>query len=224
MSQTPTRAALDDLDHLRQMRDTHPVWRDPDTGAWTIYRYDDVAAALADPRTFSSNFGVLLAEHEDELLGGNILAMDPPRHDQLRSLVSQAFTPRAIGQLEGRIGELTEELLNQTRGAAQVELACRPRDPLRNGHCRVPRSTRRGSYALQEMGRRRGRTGHPRSSGCVGNRGGTTLVRHFHEYLREHVSRRRAEPRSDLLSDLIGAEIDGQRLSDDEIVGFATIC
>ena len=122
MSQTPIRAALDDLDHLRQMRDTHPVWRDPDTGAWTIYRYEDVAAALADPRTFSSNFGVLLAEHEDELLGGNILAMDPPRHDQLRSLVSQAFTPRAIGQLEGRIGELTEELLNQTRGAAQVEL------------------------------------------------------------------------------------------------------
>jgi cytochrome P450 len=48
-------------------------------------------------------------------------------------------------------------------------------------------------------------------------------IRSFHEYLRNHVIQRRASPRADLLSDLVAAEINGQRLSDDEIVGFATI-
>jgi len=51
----------------------------------------------------------------------------------------------------------------------------------------------------------------------------TAQVRKFHDYLREHVDQRRTEQRQDLLSGLIAAEIEGQRLSDEEIVGFATI-
>jgi cytochrome P450 len=224
MSTTPTRAALGDLDRLRQMRDTQPVWRDPDCGAWNIYRYDDVAATLADARTFSSNFGDLLPEHHDRLGEGNIVTMDPPRHDQLRSLVSLAFTPRAIAQLEGRIGELTEELLNQTHGASEIELVADLAYPLPVTVIAellgVPAEDRtrfkEWADALLDQGFR-----DFRDEAAVA--AARARVRPFHDYLREHVRQRRVQPRSDLLSDLVAAEIEGQRLSDTEIVGFATI-
>src|SRR5262249_8201003 len=51
----------------------------------------------------------------------------------------------------------------------------------------------------------------------------TAKVRPFHNYLRKHVTQRRVEPREDLLTDLVEAKIDGQQLSDQEIVGFATL-
>jgi cytochrome P450 len=224
MSETPTRTALADVDHLRHMRDTQPVWRDPESGAWYIYRYDDVAAVLSDARTFSSNFGELLAEHHDGLGEGNILAMDPPRHDQLRSLVSQAFTPRAIAQLEGRIGQLTEELLNQTHGATELELVADLAYPLPVTVIAellgVPATDRarfkEWADVLLEQGIR-----DPRDESAIAT--ARAQVQHFHDYLREYVGDRRAQPRSDLLSDLVAAEIAGQRLSDNEIVGFATI-
>jgi cytochrome P450 len=201
-----------------------PVWRNPDTGSWTIYRYDDVAAILSDARTFSSSFGEMVPDHRDELLEGNIVAMDPPRHDQLRSLVSQAFTPRAIAQLEARIGELTEELLNQTHGATQIELVADLAHPLPVTVIAellgVPAADRalfkEWADALLDQGNRDLRN----ESAIAAAR---AQVRHFHDYLREHVGQRRARPRSDLLSNLVAAEIDGERLSDDEIVGFATI-
>jgi cytochrome P450 len=219
MSQTPG-----DADQLRRMRDTQPVWRDPNTGAWNVYRYDGVAGILSDARTFSSNFGELFPDHHDGLLEGNIVAMDPPRHDQLRSLVSQAFTPRAIAQLEGRIGDLTEELLNQIQGASQFELVAALAYPLPVTVIAellgVPAADR-GRFkewadALLDQDIR-----DPRDEAALA--AARVQVRHFHDYLREHVGRRRLQPRSDLLSDLVAAEIDGQRLSDDEIVGFATI-
>jgi cytochrome P450 len=224
VSKTSTRTGLGDLDRLRHMRDTQPVWRDPDTGAWSIYRYDDVAASLSDARLFSSNFSTVFPEHHDGLVEGNIVAMDPPRHDQLRSLVSQAFTPRAIAQLEGRIGELTEELLNQTHGAAEVELVADLAYPLPVTVIAellgVPAADRarfkEWADALLDEG-----SSDPRDVAAMA--AARAQVRHFHDYLREHVGERRLQPRSDLLSNLVAAEIAGQRLSDDEIVGFATI-
>src|SRR3981189_2622355 len=179
------------------MRDSQPVWRDPDTGAWSIYRYDDVAASLANARTFSSNFGDLFsAEHHDGLVEGNIVAMDPPRHDQLRSLVSQAFTPRAIAQLEGRIGDLTEELLNQTHGAAEVELVADLAYPLPVTVIAellgVPAAdqARFKEWAddLLDQG-----SSDPRDVAAMA--AARAQVRHFHDYLREHVGQRRVLPR-----------------------------
>src|SRR5579862_3814681 len=119
---SPARPGPGELEQLRHLRDAEPVRHDPESGAWSVYRFDDVAAILSDAHTFSSNFGEVFPQARDVLLEGNIVAMDPPRHDQLRSLVSQAFTPRAIAQLEGRIGEIATELLDRIEGASQFEL------------------------------------------------------------------------------------------------------
>jgi len=105
----------------RTMRDTDPVSHDSRTGAWSVFRYQDVATVLADHQTFRSDLREVMPKTSD-LIEGNVLRMDPPRHHRLRSLVSKAFTPTAISHMEGRVAELTEELLDETGGRHQIEL------------------------------------------------------------------------------------------------------
>jgi cytochrome P450 len=86
----------------RQMREAQPVYHDPDWGAWHVFRYADVARVLSDYATFSSDESrYMQAEHRDTSpITSSILRMDPPRHRQLRNLVSQAFTPRMAIEAE----------------------------------------------------------------------------------------------------------------------------
>ncbi len=219
----PARPELRDPEWHRSMRDAHPVWRDPQTGVWNVFRYQDAAAVLSDYRTFSSDFSQVYPQRA-EFREGNILAMDPPQHHQLRGLVSQAFTPRAVALLEGRIGELTEELLNQTGDRTDLELVSDLAYPLPVTVIAellgVPAADRHlfKSWADSLFARD---TVDPNDEAAMEK--SAAELRHFHDYLRSHVRERRSQPRSDLISDLVAAEIDGRRLDDQEIVGFATI-
>ena len=96
-------------DWYRQMRETQPVFFDQSLQAWHIFRYDDVARVLSDHTTFSSDESRYIpAEYRNiSPISSSILRMDPPRHRQLRHLVSQAFTPRMVAQMESRIKEIT---------------------------------------------------------------------------------------------------------------------
>src|SRR5689334_1458166 len=84
----------------RQMRETQPVYYDPDWGAWHVFGYADVARVLSDHVAFSSdeNRYAPAAYRDSSPIGSSILRMDPPRHRQLRTLVSQVFTPRMVAQ------------------------------------------------------------------------------------------------------------------------------
>jgi cytochrome P450 len=68
-----THPELQELEWYRSTRDNDPVWRDPETGVWNVFRYQDVATILADYRTFSSDFSEVLPDLA-ELTEGNILA------------------------------------------------------------------------------------------------------------------------------------------------------
>ncbi|MGH2458822.1 MAG: cytochrome P450 [Chloroflexota bacterium] len=218
-----SRSWLEDLEKYRKARDTEPVARDPKTGIWNVFRYQDVATVLADHRTFSSDFREVLPNLAT-FGEGNIVAMDPPRHHQLRGLVSQAFTPRAIARLEARVEELTEELLDRTVDRAEVELVAELAYPLPVTVIAellgVPAADRPRfkvwADALLEPG-------DANPNDAVAMKKATDQIRNFHEYLGDHVADRRIRSRADLLGDLVTAEVDGQRLSDPEIVGFATI-
>jgi cytochrome P450 len=223
MSQPTQDARWKDPAWHRTMRDTGPVWLDPDTGVWNVFRYQDAATVLADPQTYGSDFTDVFPGRT-ELTEGNILAMDPPRHHRLRSLVSRAFTPRAIAALEGRIAELTTQLLDETEGRDDLELVADLAYPLPviviAEMLGVPSADRplfktwADALLAQE-------STDPNDQQAV--EATARELRKFHDYLRDHVAERRRRPRSDLLGDLVAAEIDGQRLADQEIVGFATI-
>src|SRR5258706_11817547 len=86
-----------------QLRSASPVFREPQSGLWMIFDYEGVKRALSDQDAFSSRYG------PDWLIFS-----DPPRHTKLRALISQAFTPRSIANLEPRIRDLSRGLLNQT--------------------------------------------------------------------------------------------------------------
>jgi cytochrome P450 len=216
-----------DLTWFREKRCCTPIWLDPDDSVWNIYRYSDVVGVLSDHATFSSDFSSVLHEQAlDELAEGNIVVTDPPRHQQLRALVTQAFSPRAVAALEPTIAAATNELLDAAEAGddGHLELISQLAYPLPvtiiSGMLGVPASDRHQfkvwadallDRSLEEANDLR------RQDSAVAE------LRHFHDYMREQVADRRVQPRADLLSDLIAARVDDQTLSDSEIVGFATI-
>ncbi len=98
----------------RQLRETEPVcWLPfdaPPYGMWLVTRYADVAAALKDPRLSKDPRPFLPPEYLTPL-DLTMLSTDPPDHTRLRSLVSQAFTPKRIKDLEARIRAIVDDLL-----------------------------------------------------------------------------------------------------------------
>src|SRR5262249_35134068 len=97
-----------------ELREFHPVYRNPRTGLWAISRYDDVYEALREPALFSSRrIGVppCAIEGQGRRMPMMIL-MDPPDHDGLRNLVNRSFTPRRIAQLEPRVRQIARELID----------------------------------------------------------------------------------------------------------------
>ncbi|WP_224337462.1 cytochrome P450 [Haloprofundus halobius] len=113
---------LEPFDWYREMRDDAPVRYDASRGSWDAFRYDDVKRILDDDGTFSVDperaTDYVEPENEGEgLILQTMLFRDPPRHDELRSVVEEPFRPRAIRQLEPRIRELTTEVLGDALDA-----------------------------------------------------------------------------------------------------------
>ncbi|MCU1448310.1 MAG: cytochrome, partial [Acidimicrobiales bacterium] len=116
----PFDVDLDDdpYDTWRRMRDEAPVYRNERHDFWALTRFADVEAAHRDPHTFSSARGTVL-----EIMGpdlsrtGQMIFLDPPDHTSLRTLVSRAFTPRRVTQLEERVRELCALMLDPFVGA-----------------------------------------------------------------------------------------------------------
>lgn len=117
--------------HLAEMRDHMPVHQLL-TGGWALFRYDDVFRLLRDPSLSVNdrNADFEPGPHDalfDEFRGENrerssILGIDPPDHTRLRRLVSQAFTPRTIEGLRPRIQELVDEVLDRMEAQGTTDV------------------------------------------------------------------------------------------------------
>jgi len=213
----PTRA--DFQQHIysiyRRLRDDRPVYFEPTTGHWAIARYDDVRAAANDPRTFSS-------EGTDTSRGllPMIQALDPPRHDALRARVTRAFTPTRVAALEPSVRAIARQLLDRFaprgRGDLVVDFARQLPSQVIGALLGVPPERNavflEASEALIEATPESAldaRFRHP----------ALQIYRAFSELLAE----RRAAPRDDLMSALLAAEIDGEKLSEPELLGFCFV-
>ena len=204
-----------------RLRDEAPLYRNDERGFWALSRHADVMEGFRNTQELSSANGVSL----DPMATGpnahrtmSFLAMDPPRHGQMRALVSKGFTPRRVLDLEPRIRQLTREhldpLLQQREFDFIADLAGKiPMDVI-SELIGVPPADRAELRRLSDVVVHRDEGVHDVPP--EGVEAALALVVYYSELLAD----RRANPTDDLTSALLESEIDGVRLSDDDIIGF----
>jgi cytochrome P450 len=180
-----------------------------------VFDYDGVKRALSDTDAFSSRYG-------PEWL----IFLDPPRHTKLRALISRAFTPRSVANLEPRIRQLARELLDQTVERGQMDLVAEFSAPLPMlviaEMLGIPVADRPRfqlwsdvilamSYTISDRGTEAAR---------VATEDFVAVTAEMNGYLTGLLGQRRAAPQDDLLTRLVEAEVDGERLTQAEILGF----
>ena len=108
----------------KRMREEMPLYYNDKFDFYALSRYEDVMAASKDWETFSSAYGTtldMMRNPEMLDLGRTILTMDPPEHDQLRSLVGRRFTPKAAKSMEDEVREIVSTWLDQLKGRASFD-------------------------------------------------------------------------------------------------------
>ncbi len=201
-----------------RLRAEAPAYHNPRLGFWALSRHADVAPAFRDWELYSSAKGIAL-EHEGEAsASASFLAMDPPRHDQLRGLVSRAFTPRRVADLEPRIRELARSYLRPLaeRGGGDFieDFAGRLPMDVVSELLGVPVEQRADlrTWSDTVLHRPEGVVGIPPEARVASGQ----MVVCFIDIVKE----RRRRPGLDLISALLATEVEGERLGDGEILGF----
>jgi len=196
----------------RRLRDDYPVYHNEERGFWAISRFDDVWQATTQVEALTTE-GI----EETETLLPMLNFLDPPRHDRLRQLVARAFTLRRIGEMEPRVRRLARELLDTFDGRGEIDLVTSFAEPLP------------GRLIAEMIGvpldRREKFLGHTRKMLATNpDISITDAIREPSERIYEEFAQlldeRRRTPADDLMSALLDAEIDDERLTDEEILGF----
>lgn len=215
-----------------EARATEPVSQLQPFGLWSALRYEDCNAILRKPELFSSNgaqYGPALMQ---QAMGNadpgrrepSMLVLDPPDHTRLRSLVNKAFTPRMVAQLEPRIAQVAEELIDAIVPSGEIDIIEDFAYPLPV----IMIAEILGVPAAN-------RADFKRWSDALVASLGTGMVnpqviqeaeqarQDFIAYFREIFELRRAEPREDLISNLIRLEAEGDSLSPEELMSMCIL-
>ncbi len=215
----------DPYPYYRRLRDDAPLYHNEELGFWALSRHRDVHQGFRNSTTLSNRDGVSLdpvsrGPHASKTM--SFLAMDDPAHLRLRTLVSKGFTPRRIRELEPRVTELAVQHLDTMLAKADsgvtvdyvAEFAGKlPMDVI-SELMGVPVADRDRIRALADgvMHREDGVNDVPASA----IEASLNLI----VYYQQMIAERRKQPTDDLTSALLEAEIDGDRLTDEEILGF----
>jgi cytochrome P450 len=228
----PYDAAIDADPHeiWRRLRDEAPLYYNAEFDFFALSRFADVMDASLDWQTYSSARGTVLeiidaapsSNGDDDGAGtGMMIFMDPPRHDELRRLVSRAFTPRRIAELEGRTRELCAGFLDPQRDGAGFDFvedfAAKIPAMVIGALLGVPKEDQDQLRVWGDLLMRYEPDGVSAEK--------ATAVANLNDYMAEMVRDRRAEPRDDMVSDLLSSELtreDGsrRRLEFGEVMAF----
>lgn len=219
----------DPFPYYARLRKDHPVGRarlGRRQEVWLITRYDDVVAALKDPRLVKDRALVYSGERAEpgpwipgfaRPLLRNMLDLDELDHTRLRALVQKAFTPGRVEQLRPSIQAIAEQLLDQVQGRGSFDLVKDYALPL-------PLTVIVQLLGIPSHDRERF---HRWSRAIVRTPTPINMLRAlpslavFLRYLRKLFRERRDHPRDDLLTALVQAEEAGDRLSEDELLAMA---
>ena len=207
------------------LRANAPVFHHDEPGGdgfWVITRYDDIVTANRDAASFSSSQdlgGVVMLEGPTaplpgtEMAGNMMLFMDPPSHTRYRKLVNRGFTPRMIAALEVHVRDLTVAIVEAAKAKGEIDFvvdvaAELPLEVIAE-LLGVPREDR---HKLFDWSNRMVGSEDPEYQ--VAEEHVTAAQIDMFVYAQELATQRRAEPRDDIVSTLLAAEIDGDQLTD----------
>ncbi|MEI8001158.1 MAG: cytochrome P450 [Actinomycetes bacterium] len=207
----------DQFDHLRATDPVHFHDEVGGAGFWCITRADDLHLVSHEWEVFSSEWGITLHEAEtDEQLAEQrmmMLMMDPPRHTRLRLLVNKGFTPRMIERLHERVREITREIVEAAVGRGEVDFVVDVASELPLQVIAelmgVPQQDRSQIF---EWSNRLIGSDDPEFN-VSPDLARQAAVEMF-VYANDLAAHKRANPSDDIISVLLGAEVDGERLSD----------
>jgi len=215
----------DPYPYYQRLRDDAPLYHNDELGFWALSRHSDVHKGFRNSTTLSNRDGVSLdpvsrGPHASKTM--SFLAMDDPAHLRLRTLVSKGFTPRRIRELEPRVTELAvqhlDTMLEKAGSGVTVDYVAEfagklPMDVI-SELMGVPEPDRDRIRAMADgvMHREDGVNDVPASA----IEASLNLI----VYYQQMIADRRKKLTDDLTSALLEAEIDGDRLTDEEILGF----
>jgi cytochrome P450 len=220
---------------LNRLRESAPVFYDEGRERWFVTRHEDVRACLRDKR-MGRNFRHVMTPEEIgvppldprwqafwQTERWSLLWLEPPDHTRIRKLVAAAFTPRSVETLREPARELAEELLEPLAEAGEMELLCDYAQPYSIAViCRmlgVPLDRHRDLLDWSHRMVKMYEFDVPDEAAVAANR----AAGEFQDYVRALIAERRAHPRDDMVSALVEARADGERLSDEEIVSTVIV-
>lgn len=199
-----------------KLREERPVHLNERPRFWTVSRFTDVQDALRDWSVFSSAAGITL----DGFAGFKpmVIMMDPPRHSELRKVVLSAFASKKIAGQEESIRRTAQYLLADIDDTAEIDLVAQFTAPL-------PIMVIAEMLGVDPADRELFKTW---SNGIMATAAGDyeSLQRNYEQifaYFADVIAKRRRQPREDLASALVSADIEGVRLAADEILGFCAL-
>jgi cytochrome P450 len=191
-----------------------------------IARYDDVVAVLHDHDGFTVRRPEIPGRQRIDPFGGapTILTADPPIHSRLRKLVSKAFTPRRVRELEPRVREITADLLSQANNSSEIEAMAALANPLPVIVIAEMLGVSAGDHAqfkqwsndlISSFGQESITSG-PSAAGIAARNA-------LRGYLADAIKQRSANPAEDLISALVTARDESDALSEDELLAFVVL-
>lgn len=208
------------------------TWHEPwesifgvqEPGFWAVTRREDIVFVSQHPELFTSAQGVSLNPMPAEIqrFASFFLTMDPPQHTVYRRLISSAFTPRNVRQIEEQIQRNAAAIVDELVGAGDIEFvsACSARLPMLTimDMLGVPRADQPAvAYAAEKLF---GLTDEEYGGPAEGPTDPTEQIALLSNTGIELARFRRQNPGDDLMTSIVNAEVDGHRLSDEEIGAF----
>src|SRR5919198_653485 len=239
--------SLNPFPFYAQMRKFHPIEYDEKNGIWGFFRYNDIQSILTDYRNFSSDIQKLVSiQQEQEIqksrelqdhkkrqpLRSSLLTSDPPRHSQLRRVISSAFSPNTIYKLKPRIEQICHDMIDKVIEQGHMDLMndlayplpvtviaellgipVRDQDTFKKWADDLLGSTKGSSNNLPT----------DKDSEKIFTRVQSEMDSYFNNIIEKRRIKKEISSSNDLIDNLLGAEIDGNKLSEEDILAFCSL-
>jgi cytochrome P450 len=197
-------------------------------GFWNIVKYNDVLMMSRDPATFISSHGITMGTNPENAgpaagLGKMMIVTDPPRHVRLRRLVNKGFTPRAVAAMEGHIREITTNIIDDIADKGEVDFVTDVAAMLPLAVICEMMGVPKDDWKLMfELTNKVLGGGDPEYQAEGANIDQTITEGHIRmfQYFVGMLAERKQQRKEDLVGVLVESDIDGDKLTDEEILYF----